>query len=97
MRKRTWKNDVLVAAKRAHLGSVVAQRTLKVGGARCKLVLERAVWDGLEEIAEEMNSTVEEVVQRMYRWGASDNFQSEVRLYVLQHYRRKLDLAKASG
>jgi predicted DNA-binding ribbon-helix-helix protein len=80
----------MAAKKKRMLESVLSQRTLKTDGFRLKLVFENSFWDGLEEIAEEMNCSVEELVQRMYRWGAGDDFVSEVRVYVLRHYWRKL-------
>ena len=67
--------------------SLVAKRSIAIGGHKTSVTLEEAFWNGLKEIASDRNLTLSELVTAIDSVRPNANLSSAIRLFVLDHYR----------
>jgi predicted DNA-binding ribbon-helix-helix protein len=76
------------------------RRSISIGGRRTSVGLEGAFWFSLKEIAAAEDLSVSELVARINAGRRRPNLSSAIRIYILEHYRRLIELdlkAKARG
>jgi predicted DNA-binding ribbon-helix-helix protein len=69
--------------------SLIQKRSVVLDGHKTSVSLEEAFWTGLKEIASSREITVTDLVEAIDRDRKTGNLSSELRLYVLAHYRSK--------
>jgi predicted DNA-binding ribbon-helix-helix protein len=67
--------------------SLVAKRSIVVGGHKTSVSLEEAFWKGLKEVASNRELTLSELVSSIDSGRLNGNLSSAIRLFVLDHYR----------
>lgn len=67
--------------------SLVAKRSIAIGGHKTSVTLEEAFWNGLKEIASDRHLTLSELVTAIDSGRPNANLSSALRLFVLDHYR----------
>jgi predicted DNA-binding ribbon-helix-helix protein len=78
----------LVNASEGAMKSLVAKRSIAIGGHKTSVTLEEAFWNGLKEIASDRNLTLSELVTAIDTERPNANLSSAIRLFVLDHYRK---------
>ena len=68
--------------------SPAAKKTVFIGTHRTSVHVEAPFWESLKEIAATENLSLREIVTRINGERQHPNLSSEIRLYVLDHYRR---------
>jgi predicted DNA-binding ribbon-helix-helix protein len=63
--------------------------SIRVGGRTTTVTLENAFWLGLKEIARRRRINVSDLIRQMGAERRHSNFSSELRLFVLEFYRRQ--------
>jgi predicted DNA-binding ribbon-helix-helix protein len=76
--------------------SLVAKRSIIVGGHKSSVSLEEAFWNGLKEIAANRKVTLSELVSSIDAARAHGNLSSAIRLFVLDHYRGLIEASAGS-
>jgi predicted DNA-binding ribbon-helix-helix protein len=71
--------------------SLVIKRSIVVGGHKTSVSLEDDFWDALKEIAREHRVTLSDLVGSLDSGREHGNLSSTVRLFVLNHYRRRVE------
>jgi predicted DNA-binding ribbon-helix-helix protein len=69
--------------------SRVIKRTVRVGHRETSVSLEDAFWDALGEIAASQNLEVSDLMAVIDREREQSNRSSAIRLFVLDHYRKR--------
>lgn len=69
--------------------SPVLKRSVVIAGHKTSISLEDAFWKGLKEIALSRRTTLSDLVAAIDRQRKHGNLSSAIRLFVLDHYRRK--------
>jgi predicted DNA-binding ribbon-helix-helix protein len=77
--------------------SPVAKRSVFIGPRKSSITMETSFWEALKEIAASESLTLGQLVTRIDSARQHANLSSAVRLYVLDHYRRLVELALAAG
>ena len=77
--------------------SLVTKRTVVVGTRKTSVAIEAPFWEALKEIAAAENLSLKELVTRINGERKRPNLSSEIRLYVLDHYRGLVEHALAGG
>jgi len=72
---------------RRPLKSVVAKRSVIVGGQKTSVSLEDPFWNDLKEIAYFQRATLSQVVEEIARARQHNNLSSAIRLFVLDQVR----------
>ena len=75
------------AGKKHALRTNTIKRSVCVDGHRTSVSLEDEFWDGLREIARHKNLTASELVATIASDRNRNNLSSEVRVFVLNHFR----------
>jgi predicted DNA-binding ribbon-helix-helix protein len=70
--------------------STVVKRMVKVAKHQTSVSLEDAFWNSLKEIANSQNTSVHDLVTMIDKKRQGGNLSSAVRLFVLDHYRRRV-------
>jgi predicted DNA-binding ribbon-helix-helix protein len=73
--------------------SLVAKRSIMIGGRKSSVSLEEAFWKGLKEIASNCRVSLSELVHNINSGRHHSNLSSAIRLFVLDHYRTKIGAA----
>ena len=69
--------------------SEVLKRSIVVKGHKTSVSLEDGFWSGLREIAEERDVSLGELAAEIDAQRTVSNLSSAIRLYVLEHFRRR--------
>jgi len=69
--------------------SPVVKRSIVVAGHKTSVSLEEAFWNGMKEISGERNLTLSELVGEIDGQRQQGNLSSAIRLYVLDHFRKR--------
>lgn len=80
--------------------SPVIKRSITINGHNTSICLEDQFWDGLREIANEKNETVEDIVSRLDNRRKRANLSAHLRCFILEHYQQKYEaqqIRKAVG
>ena len=77
--------------------SLVTKRTVVVGTRKTSVAIEAPFWEALKEIAAAENLSLKELVTRINGERKRPNLSSEIRLYVLDHYRGLVEQSLAAG
>jgi predicted DNA-binding ribbon-helix-helix protein len=68
--------------------SLVAKRVVVVGSHKTSVTVEAPFWEALKEIAAHEGNTVHQLVTGIDKDRLHANLSSQLRVYVLEHYRR---------
>ena len=71
--------------------SLVIKRSIVVGGHKTSVSLEDDFWDALRQIAREHRVTLSDLAGSIDSGREHGNLSSSVRLFVLNHYRRRVE------
>jgi predicted DNA-binding ribbon-helix-helix protein len=71
--------------------SSVIKRSVIRNGHKSSISLEDQFWDALREIAEQKDIAISTLVAAIDRSRTTSNLSSAIRVYVLDHFRRKDD------
>ena len=78
----------LILARNTHAARANAiKRSVNIDGHRTSVSLENEFWDGLREIARHKNMAASELVATIAVGRNRKNLSSEVRVFVLNHFR----------
>ena len=75
--------------------STVVKRSIVIAGHKTSVSLEDAFWQGLKEIAAERRVTLSELVISIDGGFRQGNLSSAIRLFVLDHFRRRSEERRA--
>ena len=75
------------AGKKRSARVTAVKRSVNVDGHRTSLSLENEFWDGLREVARHKNLTVSALVATIASGRNRKNLLSELRVFVLNHFR----------
>jgi predicted DNA-binding ribbon-helix-helix protein len=70
-----------------------AKRSFTIAGHRTSISLESAFWDALKSIAAEERVPLAQLIARIDAGRGGGGLSSEVRVWILQHYRKSLERA----
>ena len=76
--------------------SPVVKRSIVIAGHKTSVSLEDAFWTALKQIATTRGLTLSEMVATIDTGRQHGNLSSAIRLFVLEHYRSRLDEAGAT-
>ena len=80
--------STLTPAGKKHPARVnTIKRSVNVDGHRTSVSLEDEFWDGLREVARHKNLTVSALVATIASGRDRNNLSSEIRVFVLNHFR----------
>lgn len=68
--------------------SQLIRRNVRIDSRRTSVKMEREMWDALAEICERSGRTVHDVCAEVRRASDGANFTSQLRVYILNWYRR---------
>ena len=68
------------------------RQSIRLGGRTTTVTLENAFWLGLKEIAHRRRMKVSDLVREIGAKRQHSNFSSELRLFVLEFYRKQANL-----
>jgi predicted DNA-binding ribbon-helix-helix protein len=71
------------------MNSPVIKRSIVIAGHKTSVSLEDAFWQGLKEIAEARHISLTELIASIDGGRGGGNLSSAIRLFVLDHYRRR--------
>jgi predicted DNA-binding ribbon-helix-helix protein len=71
--------------------SAIVRRYVVINGRNSSVCLESPFWDALEEIADSRGTTRATIVSTIESEGRPRNLSSAIRVFVLDHYRSKID------
>src|SRR5438067_12216661 len=71
--------------------SLVIKRSIVVGGHKTSVSLEGDFWDALKESARVNRVTLSDLVGSLDEQRQHGNLSSSVRLFVLNHYRQRIE------
>jgi predicted DNA-binding ribbon-helix-helix protein len=69
--------------------SLVAKRSVVVGGHKTSVSLEEPFWSGMKEISRQRGVTLYEVVDEIDTNRQQGNLSSAIRLFVLDHFKSR--------
>ena len=67
--------------------AAIVKRSVVIAGHKTSISLEDAFWQGLKEIARGRNATLSDLVGEVDTHRDQGNLSSNIRLFVLSHYR----------
>lgn len=73
--------------------TTVHKRSILINGRKTSVSLEDGFWQGLREVAQENNKSVSTLASRIDKTRALNNLSSAIRVFVLDHYRSRVQLA----
>ena len=71
--------------------SPIVKRSIVIAGHKTSVSLEDAFWQGLKEIAERRDVTLSDLAATIDTDRRHGNLSSAIRLFVLDHYRSRID------
>jgi predicted DNA-binding ribbon-helix-helix protein len=74
--------------------SLIVKRSIVTAGNKTGVSVEDAFWKGLKEIARGRNMTLSDLVTTINSKRKHNNLSSAIRLFVLDHYRRRSSATK---
>ena len=74
--------------------SLVVKRSIIIAGHKTSVSLEDDFWKGLKEIAASRGLTLAELASAVDSQRQSGNLSSNLRLFVLEHYRNRVHSAQ---
>jgi len=74
--------------------SPVIKRSIVIAGHKTSVSLEDAFWKGLKEIADDRDVTLSDLVSSIDTDRQHGNLSSAIRLFVLDHYRSQVPVAR---
>jgi predicted DNA-binding ribbon-helix-helix protein len=77
--------------------SPVVKRSIVVAGHKTSVSLEEAFWNGMKEISSERDLTLSELVGQIDDHRQQGNLSSAIRLFVLDHFRKRATPPGKSG
>jgi predicted DNA-binding ribbon-helix-helix protein len=77
--------------------STIIKRSIDLSGHKTSVSLENEFWDALREIADEQKSTMSAIIQNIDNMRQQANLSSSIRLYVLEHFRKRATPARAAA
>lgn len=75
------------------MGFAVLKRSVSIAGHRTSISLEEPFWEGLREIAERENRSVQSLIGRIDAERGEQNLSSAIRVFVLNDLRSRLEAA----
>src|SRR5262249_32479433 len=69
--------------------SLILKRSIVIDGHKTSISLEDAFWNDLKEIAHSQQATLAKLVGQIDEKRQQSNLSSAIRLYVLEHFRRR--------
>ncbi|WP_201859922.1 ribbon-helix-helix domain-containing protein [Microvirga soli] len=75
------------------MGFAVLKRSVSIAGHRTSISLEEPFWEGLREIAERENRSVQSLIGRIDAERGEQNLSSAIRVFVLNDLRNRLEAA----
>jgi predicted DNA-binding ribbon-helix-helix protein len=75
----------------------VIKRSIMVGGHKTSVSLEDAFWIAFKEIADSRHMTLSELADTISAEREYGNLSSAIRLYVLEHCRQQLGIAREAS
>ena len=72
------------------------RQSIRLGGRTTTVTLENAFWLGLKEIAHRRRMKVSDLVREIGAKRQHSNFSSELRLFVLEFYRKQANPERKS-
>jgi predicted DNA-binding ribbon-helix-helix protein len=79
----------ILPSEGARRKSAIVRRSVTISGRNSSVSLESAFWDALKEIADIQGTTRATIVSTVESEGC--NLSSAIRVFVLDHYRSKID------
>jgi predicted DNA-binding ribbon-helix-helix protein len=73
--------------------SLIVKRSILIAGRKTGVSVEDAFWNGLKEVAADHNMTRSGLVTTINSKRKHSNLSSAIRLFVLDHYRRRSSAA----
>ena len=73
--------------------SPVVKRSIVVAGHKTSVSLEEAFWNSMKEISSERDLTLSELVGEIDGQRQQGNLSSAIRLFVLDHFRKRATAA----
>lgn len=70
--------------------SAIVKRSIVIAGHKTSVSLEDEFWGGLKEIARGQQLTLSSLVAELDKSRRQGNLSSNIRLFVLDHYRARL-------
>jgi predicted DNA-binding ribbon-helix-helix protein len=74
--------------------SLVIKRSIIIAGHKTSVSLEDDFWKGLKEIARGRGLTLAEIASEIDSQRQSGNLSSNIRLFVLEHFRNRMHSAQ---
>ncbi|UTD28012.1 ribbon-helix-helix domain-containing protein [Bradyrhizobium sp. WD16] len=75
--------------------SPVVKRSIVVAGHKTSVSLEEAFWSAMKEISSARDLTLSELVGEIDNRRQQGNLSSAIRLFVLDHFRKRAEQAEA--
>lgn len=69
--------------------TLVIKRSIFINGHKTSVSLEEEFWGGLHEIADREKLTRSDLIQRIADRRDSDNLSSSIRVFVINHFRKR--------
>lgn len=85
--------DILAGEPTSEFNPDIVKRSVVVAGHKTSVSLEDAFWHALKDIARERSMSLRSIVAEIDASRRGGNLSSAVRLYVLDHYRRRCGAA----
>jgi predicted DNA-binding ribbon-helix-helix protein len=76
---------------------IATPRTIFIGNHRTSIRLEAVMWDALADIADEHGKTVYDLIAEIHRNHSQANLSSAIRVYIVEHYRAALHMARSAS
>ncbi len=77
--------------------SPVVKRSIVVAGHQTSVSLEEAFWSAMKEISSARDLTLSELVGEIDNRRQQGNLSSAIRLFVLDHFRKRAEQAEADS
>jgi predicted DNA-binding ribbon-helix-helix protein len=77
--------------------SPVVKRSIVVAGHKTSVSLEEAFWSAMKEISSARDLTLSELVGEIDSRRQQGNLSSAIRLFVLDHFRKRAEQAEAES
>lgn len=87
--------DILASDAAGEFNPDIVKRSVVVAGHKTSVSLEDAFWHALKDIARERSISLRSIVAEIDANRRGGNLSSAVRLYVLDHYRRRAGAARS--
>jgi predicted DNA-binding ribbon-helix-helix protein len=76
---------------KSNVKSVIAKRSVIIGGHKTSVSLEEPFWNQVRAIADAQEVTVSDLVRRIDADREDTNLSSAIRVFVLQHVREQIN------